>query len=502
MSTGGDGSAQRKENSFGDDGETQNAMVIPVNFKSTKSEIFRQTRYSSDFGVLNVCIQSKNYTLKNWSRTGLAFDSSALDANAFTIGDIITDACVFSSGIKVFEGEMRIVSKRTNENEQCTIACSLVSSLFLVEGVQAATAVSECSTEVLTSAVSILSANPEFCRIVLVLNSSLKKFEKACFEEEKRWRNMSYDQKSEAEKVFFPNMSAKIKELFIDLGQKISGLIDVENLPEDSVYHKLVNEQIYPFFERSDIIRRAFEKPRGYAGDYEMMNQIYRSNFEGTDVFGRILHNYITNEKSGESVKFRKSYLHRHIRDQLNKNGEIDVLSIASGPAVEYQEVIRTWTPEDISRLGMTLFDLDREALEHAQARILELATQRGVSPRTNYINASVKSFLGAQSLSSCKYDFIYSAGLFDYLDNRTSATLTKKFYSMLKPKGRLLLGNFTKNNKTKAFLHLLANWSLIHKTKEEIMGWADEITGCRKSIEIDDNDMIAFLVLEKDEVS
>ncbi len=146
----------------------------------------------------------------------------------------------------------------------------------------------------------------------------------------------------------------------------------------------------------------------------------------------------------------------------------------------------------------MTLFDLDREALEHAQTRIMRISGERNVKPNVNYINASVRTFLSAQTSAPTSYDLIYSAGLFDYLDNPTSTALIRKFYSMLNPGGKLIVGNFTKDNMTKAFLHLVVKWSLVHKTKEEILEWASSIKDCSKKIEVDDNNILAFLVLEK----
>jgi cyclopropane fatty-acyl-phospholipid synthase-like methyltransferase len=109
-----------------------------------------------------------------------------------------------------------------------------------------------------------------------------------------------------------------------------------------------------------------------------------------------------------------------------------------------------------------------------------------------------VKSFLTTAGDTSEKYDLIYSAGLFDYLDNLTSAALIRKFFNMLNPEGYIIIGNFTKDNMTKAYLHLLANWSLIHKTEEEMRNWAAGIPNCSVEIEYDRLKMNAFLVVKR----
>ena len=229
-----------------------------------------------------------------------------------------------------------------------------------------------------------------------------------------------------------------------------------------------------------------------------MMNQIYRDSFEGEDLFGKILHNYIANENSSNSVKFRKPYFLRFYRELLELPGVHRVLSVACGPAVEYQEAVSTWVQGDLDRIHATLFDLDREALEHAQTKVLEAAMKHDKRPNATFINASVKTFLTAHPEPGEIYDLIYSGGLFDYLDNTTSAALTRKLAERLGPTGTLVIGNFTKNNSTKAFCHLLTNWSLIHKTEEEIREWAKDIPGCTTRIEYDEAKINAFLVVRK----
>lgn len=491
--SGGDSSAKKIDTTQSDSKETSKGTKLHV----VRPETFRQTRFNNESGLLRLELNKKSCVVRNWSRTGIAFDMPKTDSVP-SADSTLESIAVTSNGIEIYSGALKVVSVRESANDVMTVACKFTDNLFFVEGVHAANIVSECAQDVQQGAHQIMNSSAEFCRLLLSFNSALKKFEKACEIEEKRWKNLSFDQKAEAEKVFLPNMSNAMREAFVDLDIQMAKLIDVESLPEKSVYHQLVNEQIYPFFERADLSRRAYEKPRGYAGDYEMMNQIYRSSYEGSDLFGKVLHNYITNEHSGDSVKFRKPYLHQKIRDQLKQPGLRRILSIASGPAVEFQEAVGKWSQEELDRVQMNLFDLDREALEHAQTKIMEIASIRGVTPNVNYINASVKSFLVSSAHSTEKFDLIYSAGLFDYLDNATSTALTHKFFNMLNPQGTLLIGNFTKDNLTKAFLHLIVNWTLIHKTQEEILNWANSIKNCSKKLEFDTHNMIAFLILEK----
>jgi hypothetical protein len=50
----------------------------------------------------------------------------------------------------------------------------------------------------------------------------------------------------------------------------------------------------------------------------------------------------------------------------------------------------------------------------------------------------------------------------------------------------------------TKAYLHLLANWTLIHKSETEMRNWASGIENCTVDIEFDRLKMNAFLVVRR----
>jgi extracellular factor (EF) 3-hydroxypalmitic acid methyl ester biosynthesis protein len=154
------------------------------------------------------------------------------------------------------------------------------------------------------------------------------------------------------------------------------------------------------------------------------------------------------------------------------------------------------WPQEDLSRIEITLFDLDREALEHAQSCIYENAVRTGKNPKLNFIKKSVRAYLAGASKAREMHDLIYSGGLFDYLDNVTSAALVRVFAKMLNPGGSLVIGNFTKDNTTKAFCHLITNWNLIHKTETDMRNWATGVDGCTLRIDYDPGRINAFFVL------
>lgn len=465
---------------------------------SRKSEIFRQTRHSDEARRLLLRIGNHEAPIRNWSRTGLCFELHG-SAARYGRGERLDGIVIELKGLVIYHGDIVIRSANPTPDDVMSYGAAFVSRLFPTESIDSADAVEACVERVQLALRGAMEVDPQFCRSVTALRCVLREIQKTCRKEEQRLRGLTYDQRSVAEGIFLPRMTERLKAIFFHFNEQIAAQVDVEVLPRDSVYHQIFHEDIYPFFEGADLVRRAYEKPRGYAGDYEMMNQIYRAGYEGTDLFGRLLHNYITNENSGESVKFRKQYFFGYYNRFIERPGKINALSIACGPAVEVQELVAKWPQADLDRLRITLFDLDREALEHAQTRIFELALEHGRQVQVDFINASVKSFLSSNAETRETFDLVYSGGLFDYLDNATSAALVRKFATLLNPGGKLIIGNFTKENKTKAFLHLLTDWALIHKTEQEMRNWATGIEGVTVDVEYDGVGINAFLVVTRD---
>jgi hypothetical protein len=80
-------------------------------------------------------------------------------------------------------------------------------------------------------------------------------------------------------------------------------------------------ELLHSFLKESPFLRRALEKPLGYAGDFEMMNMLYRDPWEGKTALGRALNVCFTNEPAAIANKNRIAYLGELIcKKALNKD--------------------------------------------------------------------------------------------------------------------------------------------------------------------------------------
>lgn len=470
--------------------------TLPDAVVSTQ-ETFRQTRIDNAAGELSLTVGPKAYKLVNWSRTGVAFETTK-EQGSFPVGLKVGPVKICSGGIEVYDGDIEIKTVRKLDTGNDLVGAEFRSRLFLVEGIEAASLVNKCVESLKLNSEEVAPANPELCKTIVELGSALRILKKFCEEQEARLTSLTFDARTEALNIFLPSLAKEVKRVLNSYNRKIGELIDVETIPENTVYHRLFEEHIYPFFKSADLTRRALEKPRGYAGDFEMMNQMYRNGFEGGDLLGKVLHNYAANEDSSESVHFRRPYFIGHMERVLDNPGDKTILSLASGPSIEIQELISRWHQEKLGRVHFVLFDLDRVALEHAQTKIFQLAMDQQKTPNIEFVNASVRSFLKHNQTNPGTFDLVYSGGLFDYLDNITSKAIVQNIFKGLKPGGRMVIGNFTKDNTTKAFCHLLTRWHLIHKTEDEMRAWTEGLNDCEIHFDYDPNHINAFIVITK----
>jgi extracellular factor (EF) 3-hydroxypalmitic acid methyl ester biosynthesis protein len=69
--------------------------------------------------------------------------------------------------------------------------------------------------------------------------------------------------------------------------------------------------------------------------------------------------------------------------------------------------------------------------------------------------------------LAQC--DLIYSAGLYDYLDDKVAKKLSATLFDALKPGGRLVLTNFLKDTHDIGWGEAMMDWFLIYRDQADI---------------------------------
>lgn len=248
----------------------------------------------------------------------------------------------------------------------------------------------------------------------------------------------------------------------------------------------LCRRTLGPLVAHAPFMRRALEKPLGYAGDYELMNMLYRDHAEGATLFGRLLNLYGTEETAGRAVVSRVEYMLGHVRAvATSASGRARIASIGCGPAREIELLLQR-SPELGRKIDAALVDQEERSIRYCERTLGPLAAR--TEARLEFIREPVRRLLVARSLASTlgARELIYSAGLFDYLNDEAFRALLAALYEALKPGGVLLVGNMASHNPSRLAMEYFVDWFLLHRTAHELQALASTLTPTPAAVNVE----------------
>jgi len=242
---------------------------------------------------------------------------------------------------------------------------------------------------------------------------------------------------------------------FYDCAIKQNQLTELKRVCQEHPIQQLILED--PF------VRRAFEKPRGYAGDAPMLDYIYRPGRVRLSGVGEIVHQVTTETSTAKSISWRRDYLAARICKLLETTDRPDILSVAAGHMRELDIVSRKTEMRDFR---ITALERDGASIKE----ICESYPSFDIRP----VQKSVLHILRHGSHYP-RFDYIYSAGLFDYLETKTAKRLIENLCAMLKSGGTLLIGNFAPENIGRGFMEFFMDWSLIYRDESDLIALVED---------------------------
>jgi extracellular factor (EF) 3-hydroxypalmitic acid methyl ester biosynthesis protein len=147
-------------------------------------------------------------------------------------------------------------------------------------------------------------------------------------------------------------------------------------------------------------------------------------------------------------------------------------MDMACGPAQEVQNFL---AQNDLcDHAQFELMDFNDETLEFTGRKLEEIKKKHGRRTPIKMVKKSVnhilkETFKTSSSKPEGEYDFIYCAGLFDYLEDRICKKLMNYFYDQLAPGGLLLATNVTPSNPLINTMESLMEWHLIYRNREQM---------------------------------
>lgn len=229
-----------------------------------------------------------------------------------------------------------------------------------------------------------------------------------------------------------------------------------------------VFKEVFPYLMRSRLAERAYYKPKGYAGDFYMIELIYRNVPEGDGKIGELVDRWVLDREGAKAVRSRRRFvcrlLDRFCLERIDQDDPIRMMNLACGPARELFDLLPTC--DYSNKIEAVCIDIDQEALQYAD----QIVNTGHHHANVRFMHENViKWALGRTRHEFQPQDIIYSLGLCDYLDERCLSALVSRCYKQLKPGGVLIIGNFSLANPDRYFMDQWLYWRLIHRDAQDL---------------------------------
>lgn len=268
---------------------------------------------------------------------------------------------------------------------------------------------------------------------------------------------------------------------------------------EPSVWQQLIpiaqQHPVASYFLQDPFTRWSFTKPRGYSGDAQLLDFIYGHPSVANEIanatsLGKALYDYTKDASSSVAVRERRDLLTQHVDEIATSRGPgAEVLTIAAGHLREANRSsalkegrLKRWVAldQDPMSVGAITRDFSGTCIEA--------------------IDGSVRGLLaGRHQLGT--FDFIYAAGLYDYLNDKVSMKLTQRCLSMLKPSGVFLFANFATDIGVDGYMESFMNWALLLRSEEDMWRIINGSVGDQKfegSVRFGQNRNVVYGIIRK----
>jgi extracellular factor (EF) 3-hydroxypalmitic acid methyl ester biosynthesis protein len=216
----------------------------------------------------------------------------------------------------------------------------------------------------------------------------------------------------------------------------------------------------------------------GYAGDYMMVNQILSDPREGPSTYFEMVNFMFLQAGVAQAHRNRVDILEQRLQTlaaQARAQGRrMRILNVGCGPAGELQRMAASSAERD--HLEIVLMDFSDETLHYAANHIGAAAAGAGRAPlaltlRHESVHQLLKRSARAQGVDPQEqFDFIYCAGLFDYLADKACARLIAYFEHHLRPGGTLLVTNVHASNPERFWMEHFLEWYLIYRNEADML--------------------------------
>lgn len=318
---------------------------------------------------------------------------------------------------------------------------------------------------------------PDFKLVVADMHTLLSDLRRWMEQVELGVRSLPSGDRIQTERETIKKLEEPILPAIAPLLQRFEGTASSISQELQPLHRSYIKRQIHPLVLCSPFIYRTFQKPLGYAGDYEMVSMMLRDPYEGSSMFAKILNRLFLDTAPVVAHRNRIVYLKQRLHDEterMAKQGKVArIFNLGCGPAQEVQNYLIDDPLSDNS--DFLLLDFNDETITNTSRDLEGLRTRHRRRTGIKLEKRSVHQILKESARTGAgfepgSYDFVYCAGLFDYLSDRICRRLLEVFYDLVAPGGLLVATNVDISNPSRNWMEYVLEWHLVYRNKEQFI--------------------------------
>jgi len=278
--------------------------------------------------------------------------------------------------------------------------------------------------------------------------------------------------KEEAKNIF--------RELINDTAEK--GNLLFNDIPEKKIQAKIkeiFRQTIGCWIYQSELMSHALKKPRGYPGDYKMIEIVYNNKLISKKI-GQCIDRYFLEDAYAVAIRNRKKWMGKILKEQINKlkiNETLKVMNAACGSSREIKELFEK-KMQCKGKVIFSLIDHDKEALDYSKDSLMK------VKPKWAELDLIEENILRLRPGNEkyvnkfTGYNVLYSIGLADYLPDKILLIFYEFCKKVIANDGCFVIAHKDKDRYKPIPHSWYADWNFIPRNEPEFMELTRKVFG------------------------
>ncbi len=279
--------------------------------------------------------------------------------------------------------------------------------------------------------------------------------------------------KKEEQEFYLKGLEKEIIQQINTFIGRLNVITDKIGKDESLAYKKYFRENLNLFLRVSPFVAAVIDKDRGYAGNFEIIKQLFDDPYTGDSLFAKMLNRFIFSLDAVTAHQDRIKFLYDMLCSTYEETKEeFSFLVLGSGPGEEILRFVENNVFTSSKPVHASLLDMDAFALIDFKDQIQYLHVDNfKVEP----INKNLLNILANREQDPIKkqYSLTYCAGMFDYFSEKICKRIIDYLLKHTKPGGQIIVTNVHENSYARKFMDYGGEWELILRDEEKMINMA-----------------------------